>query len=262
MHWLGRLVEAVEDGVDVLRARALRFRELASGHVSVSAPGRPPGMRLAFRRSLGYLGTRCNPLTLAGRTGAYLLREGLGKAALGVPLVASTVANYLDWRRGRFRNANEFAASAMVDFAQAALTGLAAAGAVVVIVATLAPTAPLWGAVLVAALVAAGLGAVAGHFVDTSGLKRRVAEGLGAWPGIFRNAGTIARVLGKRAVETGERTVRRLGDGLRAWQGVAENARTIGRVLTQRAGEWVGRQVETVSEKARSLWQGLLGGEE
>ena len=86
-----------------------------------------------------------------------------------------------------------------------------------------------------------------------------VAARLGAWPGIFRNAGTIARALGKRAVETGERTVRRLGEGLRAWRGVAENARTIGRVVTQRAGEWVDRQVEAATERARSLWQGLFG---
>ena len=94
---------------------------------------------------------------------------------------------------------------------------------------------------------------------------------LGAWPGILRNAGTIGRVLGQRAVEAGERTVRRLSQGLAAWQGVAENARTIRRAVTQRAmetaeaglqraGEWVGRQVEAATERARGLWRRLFGG--
>jgi len=96
----------------------------------------------------------------------------------------------------------------MVDFSKSALIGLAAAGIVAGAMVGLtaagfavAVTLPLWGAMLVTAGVAIGIGAAVDHFVDTDRIMQKVTDGFSAWGGIFDNVDAIASFVGQRAGE-------------------------------------------------------------
>ncbi len=194
-------------GSGIWDASKLSYNPLDSGNFSVSAPGIVAGEKLAFRLGQSIPGTHYTPSALAKTTANSLLKKC--NSGLGFSLVSSVGVNYYDYKYGEYSDigveSNEFAASTAVDFAQAGLTGLAAAGAVAGGIAlagiagiTAVATAPLWAAALVAAGVGFGISLLVDHFVDKDKLKEDVTYGFETFPGIIDNVKTIVSMGAER----------------------------------------------------------------
>ena len=292
-------------GHKISEAWPLRFVPLESGKVGVRVGGLvPSGERLVRRLDLDYPGTRYNVGTLGRVTSGNLIRGAARNAGMAIPLFTTLAANLYEFGWGSQRDkgiwSNEFAASAMVDFGAAALTGLAAAGlvggAIVLLPAVgfaAAATAPLAAVLVVTAVAGIILGALVDRFVDVDQLKANVANGLSAWGGIARNAATIIDVAGRRAgaavgsavlsvrdttVAAAERVTHGIQTAAQAVSGAAEQSwqaaeAAAGRVaaatsdavsaVREGAAQVVGAAHETVGstiEAARGFFQGLFGG--
>jgi hypothetical protein len=167
---------------------------------------------------------------------------------LGVSLGISVVSNLIDFTWGENKNkgvrSNEFAASTMVDFAQAGLIGVGSALAVGAVIAGVGLSAPLWFAALVTAGVGLAAGAIIDSLVDTDKLKEKVSNGLSAWGGVFQNSLTIAKVSAER--------VRNVKDAVfETIDNVGDSIKTIGKNLSEAA--------QDVKDKIGGLLGGIFG---
>jgi hypothetical protein len=197
---LGRLGYS---GLRAYQASAVSFSALGSGYYGVSVdPSRiPTGQRIPFRTDLGYAGTRYSASGLASATADHVLEAANGRVAVGLAVGIPVALNVYDFGVGGHSEVGirspEFAASTLVDVGKSAAIGLAAAGAVALIVSAFAITAPAWGVGLVVAgaalLIGAGVELIRledGRNADDA-LKEEVSEGLAAWREIAEDAGDL-----------------------------------------------------------------------
>ena len=269
---IGSLAKWTKKVKGLWNAAGLAFNPLTSGHYSVSAPGQPPGDKLDFRQGQGYAGTRYTVGGLASTTA----KELLGRAAKGLAfsLGISIGVNIYDYGVGEHSDkgiiSNEFAASTAVDFTQAGLTGLAAAGIASVIVigaVTAGLTVPLVAALGLAIVVGAGIGYVVDKAVDTDKLKQQVADGFGTFPGILENAGTIISVGAQKVAEAVVKTINSIVDTCKEVGGaVVDTAQEVGaavRNVVSNAESSVAQAAQdvanTVSNTANTI-TGFVGG--
>jgi hypothetical protein len=205
---VARGIKFIKKAKGIWNSTALAFNRLSSGHYSVSAPGKPPGSKLAFRLKQGFAGTRYTVPGLAKRTANQLLSKSA--SGLGLSLGLSVGVNMYDYGLGKHRDkgirSNEFLASTAVDFAHAGLSGLAAAGVVAGGIAlaglfgfSLIATAPLWAAALGTAGLGVAISAGINKIWDMDKVKQNVADGFKTFPGIVKNGKTIISVGSKRA---------------------------------------------------------------
>ncbi|MEW6569433.1 MAG: hypothetical protein AB1449_14960, partial [Chloroflexota bacterium] len=232
--WVARSLRLTRAARNALTARAVMFRTLESGRISVSAPSRALGTRRMYLQRYGFRGTSYNPSTIRGITGKHLLSGALSRGAWITALVTSTIGNVIDYGFGRNRDkgigSQEFFVSTAVDTVLAVGTGVAAAALVALV---LPATAPVWGAIAVTALVGLGIG----YLMDRLGIAQRAKD--------YLNAGVDA--VEPAAIEFGERTT----TGLHAWGGIADNARVIARVAADRARDGVEQAVRGAAEAAQ-----------
>jgi hypothetical protein len=220
---------------------------------------------------LEYPGTRYNVGTLGRVTAGNLIRGAARNVGMAIPLFTTLAANIYEFgwgsQRERGIRSNEFAASAMVDFGAAALTGLAAAGLVAGTIVVLtaagfaaAATAPLAAVLAVTAILGVGLGFALDYFVDTDRLKANVANGLSAWGGIATNAATIMDVARQRVGEAVGNAVLSVRDTAAASaQTVSRGIQTAAQAVsgaaeqTWHAAETAAEQVATATRDAVSI---------
>lgn len=161
------------------KASSLRFRELESGHISVSATT-PEGTRQAYRAALAadqginFQGTRYLPQTVASKTAGVLVKGAVNGDAWMLAGGTSFISNSIEYGWGStsvddFANRTvknqDFWASTAADTVVGVATGLAAAaivgGTILGLTAlgvTAVATAPVAAVLIVTALVAAGIG--------------------------------------------------------------------------------------------------------
>ena len=282
--WLGRGVKLVRSARSAMTASAIQLAALESGHIGVRVGDAvAQGSKIAFRRTppFSFPGTRYNPSTVARITGRGLLRGALSKGALGISAVTSLAANLYDYGLGKHRDkgilSKEFAASTMVDFGMAAVTGLAAAGAVGLVLAggaLLGITAP----VSVAIVLTAGVGLAMGAILDRSGvgesLKKKVVEGLSAWGGIADNAKVIGGVLAQRTNtalrQSRDAIITKAKDASRAVGGFIGGVATTAtsgvrkvandtKAFVERAGDTLAKTAQGVGKVVSGVVGGVLG---
>jgi hypothetical protein len=243
-------------------AGGLAFKPLPSGHYSVSAPGQSPGDKLDFRQGQGYAGTRYTVGGLANTT----TKELLGRAAKGIAfsLGISIGVNIYDYGIGEHSDkgiiSNEFAASTAVDFTQAGLTGLAAAGiasAIVIGAAAASITVPLLAALGLATVLGVAIGYVVDKVVDTDKLKQQVADGFGTFPGILKNAGTIVSVGAERVGEAVVDTVQEVGEVV---SNIVSNANNAIAAVAQDVTNTVSGAVQNTAVAFTGFVGNILGG--
>jgi hypothetical protein len=247
---VARGIKYIKKAKGIWNSTALAFNRLSSGHISVSAPGKPPGSKLSFRLKQGFAGTRYTVPGLANRTAKQLLSKSA--SGLGLSLGLSVGVNMYDYGLGKHRDkgirSNEFLASTAVDFAHAGLSGLAAAGVVAGAIAvagaagvTFVATAPLWAA----ALATAGLGIFISNRVNKiwnmNKVKQDVAEGFKTFPGIIKNGKTIVSV-----------------GSLRAKEAIAKKARAIKTIVSDGTQEVIGTVLEGINS-ANSNVENFIG---
>lgn len=133
--------------------------------------------------------------------------------------------------------------------------GLAAAGSVALIGALFTATIPVWAAVGGAAV----LGLVIGGLLDAAGvgegLKRRVNEGLRAWPGIFSNLATVAQVVGESATEAATGAVQQASSHISQAASSLSNAATELSHGINQTVETAQQNIETTVQSAASAIQ-------
>lgn len=175
---------------------------------------------------------------------------------LGFTALISLATNAIDFTFGENKDkgvvSNEFAASTMVDFAQAGLIGVGSAVLVGGIFTTFAISAPLWVPALIATGVGIGAGLLFDHFVDTDILKQKVANGFSAFGGIFQNSITIAKVGAQRLGERVSERVRDVKDAVfETIQNVGDSIKTGSKNISEAA--------QDVKEKVGSILSNLFG---
>jgi len=218
----------------------------------VSAPTLAPGTRAGL---LSKYGLRGGPYTRSGLGQVGLRQLSLrnlvrgARGTIGFSLVTSVASNLYDYSVGANRGeglSKEFAVSTGVDLIMSVGTGLAAAAGVALLTALVGVTLPVWGAIAAAA----GLGLFIGIALDATGvgtaLKRRVSEGVEAWPGIIQNAGVIAQSVGGRVADMVSSSARSVTSAaVRSVDNVSRRSREIAHSVANGANE--------VGEAARSL---------
>lgn len=185
--------------------------------------------------------------------------------SLGIPVVI----NLVDYGIGENSDigvvSNEFAAPTTVDMAYAGLTGLAAAGVVAGGVAFLGgildiaaiASAPLWATALVAAGLGIAFGAIIDQVIDTDELKRNVANGFAALPGILENGGTIISIGAGRPGEAVEEAVQNIGEVI--GNAVVDASDTVIEVA-QTVAQTVSNAVQNAIDVITGFVDGLFGG--
>jgi hypothetical protein len=169
--WAGMAV----GGYAAWKASSLRFRELESGYISVSATT-PEGTRMAYRAALAadqdfdFQGFRYLPETVASKTASGLIKGAVNGDAWMLAGGTSFISNSIEYGWGAtsvddFANRTvknqDFWASTAADTVVGVATGLAAAaivGGAIVGAVALGFTAPVWLAIGATVLVAAGIG--------------------------------------------------------------------------------------------------------
>ena len=230
------------------------FNELADDKFSVSVPGQPPGEKLSFRQKLHIAGTRYNQTNQP----AVLSHSIRWKAVRGLGFTAliSLATNAIDFTVGENRDkglrSNEFAASTMVDFAQAGLIGVGAAVGVGAIVTGFTLSAPIW----LVALATVGTGLLLGWIIDqiinTDKLKEKVATGLSAFGGIYENTKTIVNVGVQRIGQQVLKTARRVNDT------VEETLQNIGDTINS-VGKNLSKTAQNLKDKIGGIFGNLFG---
>jgi len=190
---IGKLIKS---SVGIKEASGLSYNLRPNGNWSVSAPLKEAGEKLNFRLNNYVRGTYYTADNLAKATSTSLMWKAA--KGIGISLATSVGKNVYDYGLGEHADigikSNEFAASTAVDFAQAGLTGVAAAGAaagLVMIGAAVGLTAPLWAGVLLATGIGIGISAAVSAVVDTDKIKEKVADGFATVPGIIENGKII-----------------------------------------------------------------------
>ncbi|MGQ9561849.1 MAG: OmpL47-type beta-barrel domain-containing protein, partial [Candidatus Oleimicrobiaceae bacterium] len=250
-RWPARGIRWLRNLRNVRRSSALAFHDLESGYTSIRVAERiPAGEKIPFRISLGFPGTRYLPETVRRITTSGLIRSIFSKGNLGVGLITSVLSNVYDYTLGEHRGESfgrEFWVSTGVDFVMTVGTGLAAAGVVALGVLVVGGTPPLWGAIAATAIVGAGITWILDRIGAGDWLKENVSEGLGAWSGVWDNAGTIARALPGYVTETvvrpavagvRERVVQPIGETAQA---VAEAVRGAATSVGEAVSGFIGR---------------------
>ncbi len=243
---LSKVVKWTKKAKGIWNTTGLAFKSLPSGQYSVSAPGIPDGKKLSFRQSQGFAGTRYNPGTLANTTAKSLIKKA--NSGLGFSLGLSVGVNLYDYGIGKHSDegikSSEFAASTAVDFAQAGLTGLAAAGLVAGGIAaaglfgvTVVATAPLWTAAVATAMVGVAINVGVEKIIDMGKVKQDVADGFKTFPGILEN--------GKKIVSVGaKKTKKKIGNAVSHVSNTVSNA------------------VQDAKNNVKGFFGGLFGGDE
>jgi hypothetical protein len=247
---IGKLIKS---GVGIKETSGISYNLRPNGNWSVSAPLKEAGEKLKFRLGNYVRGTYYTADNLAKATSKSLMWKAA--KGIGISLATSVGKNVYDYGLGEHADigikSNEFAASTAVDFAQAGLTGVAAAGAAagaIVGLAAIGITAPLWAGVVAATVIGIGISALFSALVDTDKLKQKVADGFATVPGIVEN--------GKIIVSAG---VEKLGTAL-------ENAGTdepnvVTKVITD-AAQTVSDIVLDATNAVTGLVGSLFGGNE
>ncbi len=230
------------------------FNELADSKFSVSVPGQPPGEKLSFRQKLHIAGTRYNQKSQP----AVLSHSIRWKAVRGLGFTAliSLATNAIDFTVGENRDkglrSNEFAASTMVDFAQAGLIGVGAAVGVGAIVTGFTLSAPIWLVALATVGTGLLLGWIVDQIIDTDKLKEKVATGLSAFGGIYENTKTIVNVGVQRIGQQVLKTARRVNDT------VEETLQNIGDTINS-VGKNLSKTAQNLKDKIGGIFGNLFG---
>jgi len=278
----GTVYKLYRKAKSVWDATHIAFNELVDGKISVSVPRQPPGEKLQFRQDQYIPGTRYNRTTLVFTTAKSLLWKAA--RGLGTTLGISVGTNIIDYTIGEHSEkgviSNEFLASTTVDFAEAGLTGMAAAGLVGGSFAFAAGlgavfTGPLWIPVAITAVVGLGLGWVVDQIVDIDKLKQQVADGFSALGGIYENSKTIISVGTDRVVEavsnfandvvdTSKEVIETVSDAVGNFADDVvdvgnEVAETVGGAL-QQAGQTVSNTIDKAASAVSNFFGGLFGG--
>jgi hypothetical protein len=184
----------------------------------------------------------------------------MGKAAsgLGMSLGVSVGVNLYDYGVGKNADqgigSKEFFASTAVDFAQAGLTGLAAAGVVAGGIAlagiagiSLVASTPLWLAGLATAGIGYGISQLIDNKVDTNKIKEDVAKGFETFPGIVENGKTILTVGSERVKDA-------------VANKVSDTAASL-RDAAQETIDTAAHAVRGAANKVKGFFGGLFGGD-
>jgi len=284
MKWIGKAGKFINSMASAIDLRKIRFTPLPSGHVSVSAPGVPPGEKLAFRTGsdVNIPGTRYKPTTLSWTTLKSLGRRAFNgiKTNLGV----SAAVNAYDYLLGSNKGGSlgEFTASTIVDTAVSTGVGIGSAVAVgvgsLLVTAAFGFTAPF--AVLAGATVLVGLGAslAVDHFFgeEIAEIKQKFGatldSGLSAWKGIRQNAQVIADHVGDKLSEVSDNIQTTVNNTI---ENVRNTVTDVAATLEQTSNNigtavengidnvksTVGNAAKTAGDAVSNFFNGLFGGD-
>lgn len=235
----------------VWATRVIRLNELVSGKISISVPGLSPGQKLGYRTEKWYIpGTRYNAENIPPTVAKGLFWRSV--KGIGVSAATSVITNLFDFTLGENKTfgvwSPEFFSSTMVDFIKASVIGIGSAVLVGGALALAGVSLPF----IAVAGITAGVALLAGFFldkiIDTDQIKARIADGIRAWGGVFRNIGTI--------ISHGARqTWQKISNGIHAWGGIARNARTIISHGVERVRQGISNTTRNVVDTGRRVYE-------
>ena len=277
MKWIGKAGKFINSMASAIDLRKIRFTPLPSGHVSVSAPGVPPGEKLAFRTGsdVNIPGTRYKPTTLSWTTLKSLVRRAFNgiKTNLGV----SAAVNAYDYLLGSNKGGSlgEFTASTLVDTAVSTGVGIGSAVAVgagsLLVTAAFGFTAPF--AVVAGATVLVGLGAslVVDHFFgdEIAEIKQKFGatldSGLSVWKGISQNVNIIGQHVSENIQKAVNNTIESVKttvtDVAATLEQTSNNIATAVENGIENVKSTVGNAAKTAGDAVSNFFSGLFGGD-
>ncbi len=282
--WIRRGLRGTRSVGNYLTARSLMFKALEDGKISVSAPSFPVGDKVPFRQSYDYAGTRYNASSVSRITGRNLIRGALSKTTWIFALGTSLLGNIYDFTvsKNKDKSFQEFAVSTGVDTVMTVGTGLAAAGAVVLIAGLAGATLTVGPALLLTAVLGIGIGLVLDYFGAGDWVKQHVnnavdsveegvhkfSEKVSKIPdtlrGIIENSKVIRDVVTDRVresiVDTGN-TIRRVAtETIQNAKTVVNDGVKMVEEAVQQVGEDIKNTVTNIADGAKNILGGIFGG--
>ena len=185
------MVNGTKGVIDTLAVSKLKFTNLDSGYVGVSADT-PPGTRLDYKQFVAdqgfdFLGTRYLPETVVSNISKGLIEDSLGVESIALGFEVSFVSNGIKYGKGS-KNVDEFIdrtvmnqefwSSTLADTVVSIISGILAAAIVSVGLAIIGGTSVASVSLAVIVAATAVVGAIAGVVLDSLGVNNGIKSGI------------------------------------------------------------------------------------